>query len=29
VIGGPIKRGVLKEPPTKGPELTNLSQAHS
>ena len=29
VIVGPIKRVVLKEPPSQGPELTNLTQAHS
>ena len=29
VIVGPIKRVVLKEPPSQGPELTHLTQAHS
>ena len=29
VIVGPIKRVVLNEPPSKDPELTNLSQAQS
>jgi ACS family glucarate transporter-like MFS transporter len=29
VIVGPIKRVVLKEPPSADPELTKLSQAHS
>ena len=29
VIVGPIKRVVLKEPPSKGPELTQFTQAHS